>query len=93
MGAPIRQEITKTLTSLMSHTEDNIRTATAAALGALVSSLSADEKTDVILTHLLGESKSEPCNIKLNLMPLAVIFKKKTVGRKQNLDVLLLSIM
>ena len=54
MGAAVRQEITKTLTSLMSHAEDAIRTGTAAALGAIVGSLPAEEKTDVILSHMLG---------------------------------------
>lgn len=54
MGAPVRQDITKTITGLMSHDEDNVRTAAAACLGALITCLSDEEKTDVILTHILG---------------------------------------
>ena len=54
MGAAIRQEMTKTITSLMSHSEDSIRTAAAACLGALITCLPDEEKTDVVLNHVLG---------------------------------------
>lgn len=55
MGAPARQEVTKTLTSLMSHSEDNVRTGAAAALGAIIQCLPDEERTDAVLNHLLGE--------------------------------------
>ena len=54
MGAAIRQEMTKTITSLMSHSEDSIRTAAAACLGALITCLPDEERTDVVLNHVLG---------------------------------------
>lgn len=54
MGAAIRQDITKTLTGLMSQAEDGVRTCSASALGAFVSCLPPEERTDVVLTHILG---------------------------------------
>lgn len=70
MGAPIRQDITKTLTALMSQAEDGIRTGAAAALGAILSSLPSEEKTDVVLSHILGNYLFSLCIHKLVLFEL-----------------------
>jgi len=56
MGAAIRQEVTKTITGLMGTAEDSVRTTNAAALGALLGCLPSEEKSDVILSHLLGNT-------------------------------------
>lgn len=55
MGVAVRQEVTKTLLKLMSSQEDSVRTTAAACLGALTASLPDEERTDVIISHLLSK--------------------------------------
>jgi len=78
MGAPVRQDITKTITGLMSHDEDNVRTAAAACLGALITCLSDEEKTDVILTHILDTNGSDWMVMHSRCVALFVALKQST---------------
>ncbi|XP_067931600.1 stalled ribosome sensor GCN1-like [Watersipora subatra] len=70
MGTAIRQEITKTLTALLSVSEDAIRTGSAAALGALIGCLPKEEKTDVILSQILD--KNDPSWMVLHARSVAL---------------------
>lgn len=60
MGENVRKEITTTLISLLSSEEDTVRTTASVCLGALIRCLPEEERTDLLINHLLCKDLCEP---------------------------------